>query len=402
MGSIAAPVRAAAAAHPTMAKAGVGLAAAGSLALAGSALLGCGSGSGSSAGHDAIEGGMRVSRSTSSGEQATGLPLDGTKEVVYSTPVGKLEQGDELVTRLELGMTNDVASRTRQDGALESAYDTSEYRYDTQVEGKLIVGDSPDDTTGPELVDERGRVVSPRQHHGSLQMGGTTRIDEQLATDRPAYVNFVADGRVPGNDRGPKECHSRSTTTYDGASDFGDDCELTVDEDHGQLHALKLTPGAGPFTHSRDSVSGSDGADSIACPSGPGSWPDVDVQDQVVMSLPVGDVEKGEILDVRGMVRAQNELDGSVLLRGGLILADGPQRIGGEAISSSHGENVLAGESLDYGRQGTIEIQHDAKDQYVNFIAYAGLRGCEKGSKLDVDQAKGSIEVDRYTPTGEE
>jgi hypothetical protein len=321
-------------------------------------------------------------------ESTQALSLDGTKQVIHSVPIKDAQAGERIMVRSELAATNDVATDHAQEGG---KLWKAEHRYDVGIGTEIVLTEKPGQKTGTAIGERSEQVISPQQHHAIQNADGEIIIPEELA-GKDLFVNVVADA-VTQDGKPPKDCYPRLSSK--GAIPDGE-CALTLDPGDGMTHVTRIAPDA-PEPERLDSGEGAEKISSIPFPK-----PAIPQHDpmprHVALSVPVGDVKKGEVLDVQSQIAFKSGVDMPTLVTGELVLTNDPQGTDGKAVSDFQGQNIPPGEEATYHKNGTYKVEKSMKDAYVNLVLRTGAAGAlyNPGGELPVVENSGRMTVDRY------
>ena len=319
---------------------------------------------------------------TSVSRDITGIDLRDGDTVIHSTKLTDLHAGEKLDLRSELGVTNDLSSSSAQPGSRSF---NGENRFDVQMQGSVVLAESPDATKGQRLLRGDSYVISPENHHGFYNQSGTFTVPKEL-DGKTVYLNTVAHAELedaPGTI--PENLYNRERANM---VDLGGQPILTVDEGHNGLDVVRHAPDApaGERMHAG-------GPDETFAIRGPES--DTAKHPLAsVMSIPLGRVEAGEVIDAQAWVKGYNPTSKPSLLSGEVILADSPGATEGASVSEHGGTNIPVGETGVIHHNGAIVVRNDMDSAYLNFVSGSG----GGGDLINVLKGQGEMNAVRYRP----
>jgi hypothetical protein len=330
-------------------------------------------------------------------EDATSITLAGGPQVAYSVPVEDLQEGELLQVLSQLGATNDLTSESPAPG---STIYGGLIRYPVDLHPRIVFGKNPDSTRGVELVDGRKHTLSPDEHHGVYVDDGRIKIGKELA-GKDGYINLVVDAGVRGGS-GPER-----SSWLPGMEEQPGVPSLDIDDGHGGLDVLRIPaegPGAAGYAVQKLSGDPVKRAHRIAGPAD-GVGGDQPHPKTAVVSLPLGALRRGEIIDARASAAVNNLAPQPTLAAGELLITDSPsstEAIAGWAkVTESHGTNIAPGDDgYVIERQGALKIRKNVPEAYLNLAVSSGYVGATMvpGGALELRPGSGGIQATRYTP----
>lgn len=321
---------------------------------------------------------------TSTGDAADRIELDGRPTVVHSVKIPDAKAGEALDGYAELALTNDVTTADSREGARRWQ---DSWRYDVRVGSRLVLATSPDATSGIPVDGRSEELITPQQHHGAPTSNGRVVVPDSL-DGKDLYLNVVADATTPDGPA-PTDCVEGSSRH----SVYGDACVLGVDKRDGRAGVVRLDGDDDVTTDSTRDVRLD--AMPFPDPQPESNWPR-----HVALSLPLGDVAKGEVLEGVGRIGFRNPYDMPALVTGELVLADSPDATDGLKVSTFQGENVQPGDTNVLAKRGAIEAPHHLERAFLNYVVRtgAGATAENPGGEMPVEPGTGELTVKRLAP----
>jgi hypothetical protein len=309
------------------------------------------------------------------------LDVRGTQLVVQSLHVPGLSEGDVVKLRGEMGYTNDVATLQPQAGS--SKY-KDENRYTVEVNASLIQSKVDKSVVGQQLA-AGSTKTTPMAHHGVVGVFGEMTFRPEAGE----FFHFLASSRVVGNPNPTGVAKRKNENARAPAP--SDDPFLYVEQgsNRTKLDVLILKMGWENFFSSREIRSLPDEIKEVSVRRG---------NRYVVVSLSLGAVNAGEVIDVEGKLRViSRRKDGPQLATGEIVLSSSPQSVYGDSITIKFGENLAPNSSGTIQRSGAIRVTKDYPQAWINFVANT-MSDLNSDGYYDVIRAGSGVKVTRYTP----
>jgi len=337
-----------------------------------------------------------VATPSSRDEQVRGVGLGGQQTVVYSVSLKNLYAGEKIHVLSELGVTNDVASRTSSPGSINW---NGEHRYNVGLNGKLILAGTADATHGTMITNAQGTQVSPNNHHGLYVQNGTIVVGNRL-DGRDAHINLVAAAHIVGADGAVP--HDTYTPHRPNMVNLHGKAQLTVDKGSGGVDVVRVATGSpnhNGYTRRQQTSRPALHSQRVEGPAHVGSAPHPKV---VALSMPLGHVKRNEILKTKATVRVKNRAAIPTLAGGQLILTNSPASTDGTSVSHRHGTNIGAQQdNFGLTHEGVARAHREYQHAYLNYVLYSGGPGSFRfphNGALEVRKGEGAIHVTRYVP----
>jgi hypothetical protein len=313
-------------------------------------------------------------------EQERWINLKDDRELLFSVQVPGLQRLDEVKIRAELGVTNDVATRTKQKG---SELYKGEHRYDLRVAGEAHLGATASVSGGRYLGGDATKVT-PQNHHGLLVVSVDAAVKQSDAGSD--VVNLLVRSRVPG----APEPQNAIKLSYPGAiSPPGGRALTRVDRGKGHLHVLVLASG----WQSAWTLTG--------LATTPGQVLDKSIEEQertVAITLPLGAVRRGEVFDVMARLHLTSANNGRPQLASGqFLITDGPTKTSGRRVSGHHGFNVPAGQTAVLRKVAAFTADRDYPQAWLNLVVNSNAKALAQKRRLRIDASRSEISGFRYT-----
>lgn len=339
---------------------------------------------------------------------------DGIAEPPVNVTITAGSEANERVTKLDIAKTNAKSEqviysvrlpalaareRVRVRGEVELTKCTvndpcggNSYGYAPMIKARLVLARTRSDTAGFKVLDEDGYACTTAKHHCPIRLRGEQAVSPAQAGE--VYVNLVAGAAFPN--AGPKD----TIDLKDGTAKKG-----------GQLAAIRLAsshsgkPDGTPSTN--DEVDRTIPIQTKA--------PNADPVPVVIYSVPVGDLKRGEVLDVSAEMQAKmdDRIPNSTappLMASRIVLV---KQAGNVEANAAQGERWIAGNigrncrpTCEVRRDAAIRIDQDLTGMHVNFVALASRTtpaaeaACPpKSCKAKVPKKGGSLKVERFKPT---
>ena len=338
-------------------------------------------------------------------QPGTLLPLNGDALVVRSIPLGTINAGETLEALSEVEVTNDLV--TKDEGGV------NEY-HDVATEVSLIVATSPTATTGIELAEAQGSVVTPQVHHWTFQKSGTLTASQQLSG---RHLNLVMWAHSPED---LTACWTFPRSSLPNPQQPRA-CGMDVNYNRGHLSALRFgSPGVAPAGAEPFSVADFSGQSlPEASPSDtPITYSGQPQENIVALARPVGALEDGDLItahseiavDATELVRSDVNCNVGVATR--LFLSPDPDSLDDAVGIGTEGGNNLTGrgnrtiKTLERGvvpSSATVQLDQDyPAPMYVLLRLWTiGNSACALHPEIDttdLNQALSYMHVVRYRP----
>ena len=264
------------------------------------------------------------------------LPLNGSRLVVRSIPLGTINAGETIKVLSEVEVTNDLVTKDEQG--------TNQY-HDVAAELTALVAQSPTATNGIEIAEEQGSFVTPQVHHWTFEKSGTFAASQGLSG---RYLNLVMRAHSP-EDLSACWTFPRSSLP---SPQQPRACGMDVDYNRGHLSVLRsgppnaMPPGAAPFSVAQFSGQSLPEASPEDAPITYAGQPP---QFIVALSRPVGTLRTGDILtahseievDATDVVRSDVNCNIGVATR--LYLSPNPDSLSGAVVIGNEAGNNFTG-----------------------------------------------------------
>ncbi len=302
-------------------------------------------------------------------------------------------------------MTNDLVTK---DGGGTNVF------HDVATDLSLIIATSPTATTGIELAEAQGSIVTPQVHHWTFEKSGALTASQQLSN---RHLNLVMWAHSPEN---LTACWTFPRSSLPDPQ-VPRECGMDVNYDRGHLSALRFGPpgvapaGAEPFSvadFSGQSIPEASPSDAPITYSGQAQ------QNIVALARPVGALTEGDLItahseimvDATELVRSQVDCNVGVATR--LFLSPDPDSFDDAVGIGTEGGNNLTGrgsraiKTLERGvvpSSGTLRVDQDhPAPMYVLLRLWTiGNSACAlhaPGVRADLNQALSYMHVVRYRP----
>ncbi|MBK7580356.1 MAG: hypothetical protein IPI67_09150 [Myxococcales bacterium] len=319
-------------------------------------------------------GGYEFGKDTEERRHAVPIEKNAKWKVVYSVPLRDLGPDERVAVRGEVQLT--VCQQSNMGGGSPCTRVTP---FDPKYEVKVILGDSKDDASGPDLSDTRDMTCTHLKHHCALSVAE--------AISHGMHGNHFANLVVAAVDV--------ATNGHD---------VMIVDDHHGGLYVTRIGKGA------NEKGKTSEGHDVS------GGWMKLDMENSgprkphVTLQATLKHAKPGDVVGVDALIEAQTHGGGGKPpgcsgARDPLIThqvfvskhANDPAGSKLATVTAKNGTNCRIGDACSYRKSAALRLPKDTPSTVYVSVVSSGGRSCSApndewrlgaGSKLELNRLR--------------